>query len=227
MAGSNWSSADLLTRFNQLAGRPTPPQGSDAVLDSEKYQYLSDAQEFVLTQIESIVPRVLYGPPVQLVTTDEGYTFSFGTDGNGYPLFPSGKAGIFSDLSAIPDAPLIPGVDYLDEGTQIRMPNDTQWNSSPLYWYGITPPQALSDTVQPILQPPSARILIVIEAVRSFAESYARNPSLMDMMDRKWERTFGPQMTAIRLHFRGKRQTQTWRGYQPGFFTTPWGNNVW
>lgn len=215
MAGTGWESSDLLARFNSLAGRPDV----DAVTDAQKYRYLGDAQQFVLTQIEGIVPRVLYGPPVQLVSTDGGYTWSFGTDGDGYPLFASGKAGIFEDPSCIPDYPLRPGVDYLDEGTQIRFPNNTTWNGT-LYWYGITPPQEMSATVQPILQPPSARILIPIEAVRSFAESYDRNPGLAQAMDRQWARQFGPTMTAIRTHFRGSQTAR--RGW--GWFANGWGN---
>lgn len=224
MAGTGWDSADLLRRFNALAGRPP----ADAVTDAQKYGYLADAQDFVLTQIEGIVPRVLYGPPVQLVTADGGYTFTFGLDGDGYALFPSGKAGIFPSLDAIPSYPWVPGVDYLDEGTRIRMPNQTAWQGR-LYWYGITPPQEISATVQPMLQPPASRILIVIEAVRQFAESYARNPDLASMMDRQWARTFGPQMTAIRTHFRGSQQGVS-GGWGLGFFKgigSGWNGRSW
>lgn len=223
MAGTGWDSSDLLTRFNVLAGRPA----ADSITNVQKYQFLSDAEQYVLTQIEGIVPRVLYGPPVQLVSADGGYTWTFGTDGDGYALFPSGKAGVYQDLSCIPDYPLIPGVDYLDEGTQIRMPNNTTWNGT-LYWYGITPPQELSDTVQPILQPPASRILIVIEAVRSFAEAYDRNPGLVTAMTNKWNRTFGPQMTAIRTHFRGSQMAGRGLGWFSGISGGQgWGNNTW
>jgi hypothetical protein len=180
-------------------------------------------------QIEGIVPRVLYGPPIPLVTTDGGYTWSFGTDGDGYALFPSGKAQIYSALDAIPSYPLVPGVDYLDQGTSIRMPNNTAWNGQ-LYWYGITPPPELNATNNSVIQPPTARILIVIEAVRAFAESYARNPDLVTMMDRQWNRTFGPTMTAIRTHFRGSQQATGRAGWSLGIWNGLngyWGGRSW
>lgn len=220
MAGSGWSSADLLARFNTLAGRPV----ADTITDAQKYTYLAIAQDYVLTLIEGIVPRVLYGPPVQLVTTDGGYTFSFGNDGDGYPLFPSGKAQIYPNLDAIPDYPWVPGVDYIDNGTSIRMPNQTPWQQ-PLYWYGITPPQELSASVEPVIQPPTARILIAIEAVRAFAEAYDRNPGLVAAMDRQWGRTFGPTMTAIRTHFRGSMQATGRYGWARGVWGA--GGNYW
>lgn len=210
MAGTGWQSADLLTRFNQLAGRPD----ADAIPDATKYQYLADAQQSVVAKIASIAPRVLYNPPTAMTTADGGYTFTFGTDGNGYPLFPMGKTGIFPSLVSIPDYPWQPGIDYLDEGVQIRMPNNRQW-SGPLYWYGITPPQQMSATVQPVLQPPPARILIVIEAVRTFAEEFARNPALVSTMENKWANEFGPWMTQLRRHFRG--------GGLLGPLLVPWG----
>lgn len=210
MAGTLWQSSDLLSRWNRLAGRPT----ADAMSNTEKYQRLADAQESVLSKIAGIVPNVLYGAPTAMTTADGGYTWTFGTDGNGYPLFPLGKAQIYQSLDAIPNYPWIPVRDYLDEGTQIRIPNNMQWSGT-LYWRGITPPQEMSDTVQPILQPPSARILIVIEAVRTYAEEVDRNSGLADRMQAKWDSEFGPAMTMIRKHFRGAR------GLGP--LTTPWG----
>ncbi len=63
-------------------------------------------------------------------TADGGYTFTFGTDGNGYALFPLGKANIYPSLNAVPNYPWVPGVDYLDEGTQIRMPNNIAYSGT-------------------------------------------------------------------------------------------------
>ena len=198
MSGTGWNSADLLRRFNVLAGRPD----ADGMTPAKKFAYLADAQDSVLTKIASIVPNVLYGAPAALTSSDGGYTWTFGTDGDGYELFPIGKAHIYPDLQSIPTAPLRPGIDYLDEGTRIRMPNQVPWDGT-LYWYGITPPGLLSATVAPVLQPPSARILIVIEAVMQFAESAGRDPNLADQMRVRWARDWGPSMTMIRTHLRG------------------------
>lgn len=197
---TGWGSADLLRRFNQMAGRGA--NTADAITPDMKYQYLADAQDSVLTKIASIVPKVLYQPPAQLTSADGGLTWTYGTDGNGYELFPIGKAHIFSSLNAIPNYPWQPGVDYLDQGTSIRMPNNSPWTGQ-LWWYGIKPPGMLSANVAPILQPPSARILIVIEAARAFGERGAVNPALVDAMDKRWANEFGPTMTMIRTHVRG------------------------
>lgn len=210
MAGTGWQSADLLTRFNQLAGRPS----GDAITDPTKYQFLADAQQAVITKIAGIYPRSLYGAPTAMTTADGGFTWTFGTDGDGYALFPMGKAGIYSSLAAVPDYPWVPGVDYLDEGVQIRLPNNRSWAGT-LYWYGITPPQELSATVQPVLQPPSARTLIVSEAVRKFATTAVRNADLAAMAAQEFDREFGPIMALLRRHFRG--------GGALGPLTFPWG----
>jgi hypothetical protein len=202
MAGTGWQSTDLLTRFNAFAGRPT----TDAITDAQKYQRLADAQEAVITEIASVSPNQLYAAPTAMTTADGGYTFTFGTDGNGYALFPLGRTQIYPSLNAVPDYPWRPGVDYLDEGTTIRMPNNVAWTGT-LYWRGITPPAAITASVQSVIQPPSARILVVIKAVESFAEEFLRNASLADQMRARWDREWPKNITMIRKHFSGARPT--------------------
>lgn len=197
MAGTNWQSSDLLTRFDAYAGRPT----TDAITAAMKYQRLADGQNAVLVELMSTVPRVLYGAPAAMTSTD-GKTWTFGTDGNGYALFPLGMAQIYPSLNAVPDYPWLPGIDYLDEGTQIRIPNNIAWSGT-LYWRGVTPPEAISATVQPVIQPPPSRILIVIKGVQIFANEYLRNAALSDQMQIEWERQWPKQVTMLRKHFRG------------------------
>lgn len=210
MSGSGWQSSDLLDRFNRLSGRPT----SDSISPTVKYGFLADAEQYVLNRIASIAPKVLYGAPAAMSTADGGLTWTFGTDGNGYALFPMGKAGIYPSLASIPGGAWLPGIDYLDEGVRIRMPNNSPF-VGPLYWYGLTPTQQMSASVQPVLQPPSARILDVIQAVKVFAESAMRNPALADRMDLRFEREFGQTMTMLRTHFRN--------GGGLGRLLFPWG----
>lgn len=209
MAGTGWDSVDLLSRFNALSGRPT----TDAITAAAKYQRLADAQDTIVTKISGITKAAFPTAPVAMTSADGGYTWTFGVDGNGYALYPYG-ARIYPTLTAVPDYPWMPGVDYLDEGVRIRMPNGLAWGG-PLYWYGVTPPQQLSSTVQPIIQPPSARILIVIEAVRSFAEEYTRDTALADQMSIKFERAWGENMTLIRKHLRGNGRSRL-IGFQYG-----------
>ncbi len=54
-----------------------------------------------------------------------------------------------------------------------------------------------------MIQPPTARILIVIKGVQIFAEEFLRNASLSDQMQIRWEREWPKYATMIRRHFRG------------------------
>jgi len=209
MAGVSWTSASLLTRFNSFAGRPT----TDSITDAAKYTRLADAECAVLTAIAAVTPRQLYGAPTAMTSADGGYVWTFGTDGDGYALFPLGSAAIFPSLAAVPDYPWQPDVDYLDEGTQIRMPNNTPW-AGPLYWRGITQPAPISATQQPFIQPPPSRVLIVIKAVWSFAEEYVRSVDLATTMENRWNREWPKNVTMIRRHFRGGRSLGPLTGYQ-------------
>lgn len=223
MAGTGWQSSDLLARFNLLAGRPT----SDSITDVTKYQYLADGEQYTLNRIAGISAKTLYGAPAQMTTADGGQTYTFGTDGNGYSLFPMGRAHIYASLNAIPGGAWVPGIDYLDEGTQIRMPNGTSY-AGPLYWYGLTPTQQMSATVQPVLMPPSIRMLDVLKAVESFAQSAVRNENLADRMEKRYEREFGDAMTLLRKHFASGggmgRLLYPWGtgGYGPGWSGQWW-----
>lgn len=198
MAGTGWQSSDLLIRWNRLAGRPP----ADAISDTVKYLSLADGQDAVLTEIAAIAPKTLYGAPTAMTTADNGLTWTFGVDGNGYPAVPL-AAHVYPSLNSIPDYPWTPGTDYLDEGVQIRMMNNVPYTGT-LFWQGIVPPQQISATVQPVIQPPAARILICIKAVQAYAEEAVRNGALSDQMQIRWDREFPKQMTLIRKHFRGR-----------------------
>jgi len=197
MAGSGYQSSDLLTRFNRFAGRPA---SGDSIDDTTKYSWLADAQDELIDEIAIRAPKSLYGAPAALTTADGGLTFAFGTDGNGYPLFPIGQARIYPSLSAIPQGAWIPGIDYLDEGVTIRMPNNTPYTGT-LYWYGLTPAQRIASGVQPVLQPPASRLGIAIRAVKNFAMSANRNAALVQAMELKEREWFDPYLTLLRKHF--------------------------
>lgn len=184
---ATYDSADLLVRFNQMAGRPT----ADTITDAAKYLRMSRAQNSVVAMIaatapQSLYPKVAYGSMPTLTTTDN-QVFTFGTDGAGYAKFPMGYSGIYASLNDIPDHPLIEGQDYITEGTQIRIPNNGS-RTGTLYWYGISQPADINGTDQPALFPEASRELIVIEAVRQFAQEWLRNAPLADEMANEWER---------------------------------------
>lgn len=183
-----WDSADLLDQFNRLAGRPTTDSG---ITDVQKYARLARAQRRVIADIAAIAPNVLYptadASSYPTLTTTDNQRFTFGTDADGNKIAPIGKTSIYTSLANIPDFPWIEGVDYLNEGTQIRIPNNGSYTGT-LYWRGITTPLDITATNQPALFPPSSRELIVVDAVRQFAMEGVRNPVLAAEMAAEYDR---------------------------------------
>src|SRR3990167_5053052 len=201
MPAAGWQSTDLLTRFNDYAQRATD---NDGLTDAQKYRRLSDGQDQVILECANLMGRVLFSAPVQMTTADGGYTYTYGTDGNGYALFPL-AGSIYPTEAAIPGYPWVPQRDYLDEGTQIRGLNDTVLPVAP-WFYGITQPQQLSASVQPVIQPPQARVLIVVQAVKLYAEEGNRDVPLAATMAARWDDQWKRWATALRRHLRGPRQ---------------------
>lgn len=188
MPSTSWESTDILALFNVLAGRPA----ADAVTDAAKYLRLTRAQNRIISLMtavapNSLYPHVAYGSLPTLTTTDQ-QVYTFGTDTNGYAKFPMGKGGIYQSLNDIPDFPLMPGRDYMIEGTQIRAPNNGTLPAT-LYWYGIAQPDNITAISQPALMPEASRELIAVEAVRQFAVEFVRNEKLAEAMEREWTGT--------------------------------------
>lgn len=185
MPAASWDSQYLLKMFNRKAGRPT----ADSISDADKYEQLSESQNRVVSMMtavapNSLYPKVAYGSIPTLTTTDN-QVYTFGTDANGYPVFPMGKGGIFVSLNDIPTNPLVAGRDYMVEGYQIRALNNGTLPVT-LYWYGIGQPADITAVVQPALFPEASRELVVIDAVRQFATDYLRNPDLANAMQEEF-----------------------------------------
>lgn len=165
---ATFDAAWCLAELNFACTRPA----TDEITDVTKYRYLSVGQRNVIADIASRAPWVLYGAPTALVTADNK-VFTFGTDTNGYAVFPIGKVKLYTSLSSVADNPLREGYDYLQEGNQVRIPNNGTYSST-LYWRGITPPVDIDATHQPVLMPPDARQLIVLDAARRFQRDQGR-----------------------------------------------------
>lgn len=200
MAGTGYQSSDLLAAFSAASGIPS---GSTTVTDATKYTYLAQAQDQVIVQIANTVGNTLWGNPTLMTSADGGYTYTFGTDGNGYSLFLL-DGHIYPNLNSVPSAPWVPGQDYIDEGILIRSLNNTPFAVAP-YFQGITTPAAMSASVQPVLYPPYARILIPIRAVQNFAEYGKRDFDLASRMQARWNTEWGQIVTQMRKHLRGRR----------------------
>lgn len=194
---AEWDGPYLLGQFNRMAGRPE----SDQITNATKYLWLSEAQNQVVADIAARQPEVLF--PVSalpMTTTDGGRTFTFGTYADGAPIFPMGKAMIYTSLKGVPDAPLHPGYDYLEEGNRIEIPNGLT-RPGPLYWRGITPPQRIDATTDPALQPPPSRFLITLCAVKNFGQAGNINPDMAGQMTELWSREFPRWMLVYRTQY--------------------------
>lgn len=198
---ATWTSATLLTKFNQLAGRPAT---GDALADATKYTMLSDAQGEVIADVAARAPWTLYSKAAYSATptlsTSDQQVFTFGTDVNGNPLFPIGKVMIYPSLQSIPDYPWREGYDYIQEGTQIRIPDNGTYAGT-LYWRGIAPPLDIDGTNQPALIPVNSRILIVYKAVNFYASTGNRNAELADKMQQLYDRDFARWMLVWKTQF--------------------------
>lgn len=201
MAGTGYQSTDMLASFNFLAGRPASETAT--LPDATKYGYLAQAQDQVIIEIANTVGNQLWGSPTLMTSADGGYTYTFGTDGNGYSLFLL-DGHIYPNLNAVPSSPWVPGRDYTDEGIAIRSLNNVPFSTAP-YFQGITTPAAMSASVQPVLYPPYARVLIPIRAVQNFSEAGKRDFDLATRMQTRWDREWGQIVTQMRKHLRGRR----------------------
>lgn len=168
---AKYDSADLLARCIRNAQQPA---FGSATSTTDWYAYLSESQDEWFTIFASIVPDVLYGPSVVLTTTDDGLTYTFGTDADGDPIFPMGHI----ELRAAPNGTVLtPTVDwgnagdYLIDGDTIRFPNGqkrTFGGDGPVARF-ITPPNVIDELTQPVLKPKFARILLVYRALAKWA----------------------------------------------------------
>ena len=170
-----WDSSNLRRKLLNKIRRPAtdeellePDGTTDAIWD-----LLSEAQDHWMRVLASTFPDSQYGAPVQLTSADSGYTYTFGTDGNGLPIFPLGHVEIRESRSGrllIPSADFGNG-DFVMEGDRIRIPGGrTKTFSSGPWARFVTPPASISASVQPVLKPPSARALIVLRAAVIWAQ---------------------------------------------------------
>lgn len=194
---ATFDSAWCLTKFDQLAGRPD----TDEITDAQKYQRLAEAQQGVIEDIAAVYPYVMYrsGGPTTLTTSDSK-VYTFGSDGQGHAMAPLGHVAVFRTLANYPDGALEEGIDYLNEGTQIRIPNNR--TEGTLYYTGIPTPADMTASVEPVLRPAPSRILIPIKAAERFGLEGGSNLYLADAMGTMYAREFSKFMVAWKTQFR-------------------------
>jgi hypothetical protein len=191
-----FDNAWCLSAFNRYAGRAAT---GDSISDADKYIRLTEGQNRVVAEMSFRCPNSLKPHAATLpamTSASDGNIWTFGTDANGYAIAPMGKARIFPNQASFPDYCWVEGVDYVNEGTQIRLTNGRTW-STPLYWYGITPPADITASLQPALFPEPSRELIVFEAVKQLSlEGGTRNLELAQLMDAQLDRAY-PRWFAV------------------------------
>lgn len=120
------NTADCVRRMKVGLNRPaTDGAFTVTTADDVLYDALTEAQDAMTKLIATYIPDCMISDPTAMVTADSGKTYTFGTDVDSARYFPLGNFSVFATRADIPDFPLLPGVDYLVEGTKIRMPNNT------------------------------------------------------------------------------------------------------
>ena len=187
---AKYDSADLLARCYRVAQRPTTDAQQTSV---DWYAFLTEAQDEWFSHFASICPEVLYGDPVVLTSADGGYTYTFGDDADGDPIFPMGHIEIRTSRNGSVLTPTTDwggSGDFLLEGNKIRWPNGATraWGTTGPVARFITPPDVISATVEPVLLPKQARILLVYRACAKWARRGGlRDPQpFLDMEQEAW-----------------------------------------
>lgn len=163
---ATWDTADLISRFRYIIGRPD----TDEALSTDRaYALLSEAQDRVMEDMATHVPWLNYGAPELMTSSDGGYTYTTAYDALGHmEIYPRLNAqplscGAFWDTSK----------DYcLDGPRTIRMTGNRQrtFSAGPYARYVRADIPVLSASQNPILEPDRARMLIVYRAAATWAE---------------------------------------------------------
>lgn len=195
-----FDSADCYRRVGLRLNRPTTDEAFTVSTTGDViYDFLSEAQDRITKLMAVYVPDALWTVPTATVTSDSGKTFTVGTDVDSATIFAMGHYRLYATRSAIPDNPLIPGLDFTVEGTLIRIPN----NNSQVFGDGGTPwiqyaapSNVLSASTQPTV-PKLARPAMISDAARRCAERL-REQSLADAQEAQFQSDWLEILAAIK-----------------------------
>ena len=179
-----YDTADLLERVKRLAKRP---ETDVETVDTDWYRYLADAQLYWLGQFQIHFPRINWDTWELMTPDSDNKVYSFaGTPIGRVEIYPSKR----SPYPLRAAAPSDHSGDFVWEGTSsIRMMGDAArtFGDGPYARY-IERPTAIAADVEPIMQPPEARLLLVYSAAAAWAhEGGFRDPSFFeDLIDGLW-----------------------------------------
>lgn len=158
-----FTTADLLRRAKVILNRPaTDEVFTVSSTDDVWYDFLTQAQIEVHGTLASIVPDAMYNSLTLLTTADSGASFTFGTDADSDNITPYGHFEVYPTLNSFPDGPLVEGVDFIYEGSKLRIPNGRTIDTPYARW--VTPPNVIASGTEPTLLPKRARLLIAYKA---------------------------------------------------------------
>lgn len=190
-----WDSATLLATCQRLARRPAVDESYSSI---EWYLSLTNGEAKAIGDLSARAPASMFGAPALMLTADGGKTYTLPVDEDGTAPFALGHAEIYSTLEAIPDDPLIPGIDFLAEARAIRMLNNTARTTAPYARYVIEP-GTISATLQPRLYPKSARMMDVYAALAEWA---SRPGSGADPT--YWTKLYEQEFSRVLLQYRAQ-----------------------
>ena len=187
---ADWDSADTLRRFKDEAGLETASELDDT---TETYPLIADGQEEAVRMIAARYPYALYQTPTALTRASDGKTYSFGTV-NGQAVMPMGWVQIAPRLSAFTGeffSGWVEGVEFLDEGTLIRIPSNRSYSGT-LYGRWVPRPARVTSAVGISLLPLEIGVpLSVNRAVAKWARQGNQRPDIVKVMDEQFGKPLG------------------------------------
>jgi hypothetical protein len=157
---------DLKRRLKQRLGRPSTDEAFTVDATDDVYDdKLTEAQDRVNKLLAIHSPDAVWTVPTALTSDDGGVTYGFGTDTDSAAIFAFGHFEVYEKRIDYPDLPLTEGVDFVVQGTKLRMPGAvprTFADSGPWALY-VAPSNIVSAVHQPVI-PVIARHAMLTDA---------------------------------------------------------------
>lgn len=208
---ARYDAADLLSLSKMYFNRPSI---DEAVTDPQWYQALTEAQARVAEMLAFAHPEAMLSAPTKLTTTDNGATYTFGTD-SGLPANYQNISGEgYIILLASATGPEIPPGSDLDNTTDvfifedgvIRWPGQkTRTFSDGPYCRFVTPPGVIDASTAPVLKPVHLRAILPYDACRRVAIRLGEDPTAWEnLFQTEWRE----QLMALKARFYGQGRGQ-------------------
>lgn len=198
--------ADCILRIKDRLNRPaTDTAFTISATDDVLLRMMTESQDEITKLIATYIPDAMITAPTAMTTADSGKTYTFGADVDTANYFPLGFFCVYATRSDIPDFPLEPGVDFVVEGTKIRMPNNaTRTFSDGGPWaQTVNAANAITSSTEPTI-PVICRLGLVEKTAAKAAVRLGLDPSEFDAaFNERWLEV----LAAVRTQAMGKYGT--------------------